>query len=190
MISLPHTRLAEPSRQASEKRFSDFIVYVDESGDHSLASIDKSYPIFVLALCVFQKRHYAETVVPEIETLKFHYFGHDNVVLHEHEIRKQKRAFSFLSHRPAQDEFTQALTALMERIDFVLIAGVVDKQRVGQAGELASNPYHLALGLCPEALRGYLAEKGQGPVKTHILVECRGKKRRHGTRTRISPHLQ
>lgn len=31
-------------------RFSDFIVYVDESGDHSLQSIDQSYPVFVLAL--------------------------------------------------------------------------------------------------------------------------------------------
>ena len=34
-------------------QFSDFMVYVDESGDHSLTSIDKSYPIFALAFCVF-----------------------------------------------------------------------------------------------------------------------------------------
>ena len=35
------------------QQFSDFMVYVDESGDHSLTSIDKNYPIFVLAFCVF-----------------------------------------------------------------------------------------------------------------------------------------
>ena len=33
--------------QATERRFSDYVVYVDESGDHSLASVDKDYPVFV-----------------------------------------------------------------------------------------------------------------------------------------------
>ena len=31
------------------KRFDDFIVYVDESGDHNLVKVDESYPVFVLA---------------------------------------------------------------------------------------------------------------------------------------------
>ncbi len=38
---------------------SDYIVYVDESGDHSLSSIDEGYPIFVLSFCVFQKTYYS-----------------------------------------------------------------------------------------------------------------------------------
>ena len=32
------------------RRFSDFVVYVDESGDHSLASIDRDFPASVLVL--------------------------------------------------------------------------------------------------------------------------------------------
>ncbi|WP_338012591.1 DUF3800 domain-containing protein [Rhizobium sp. LCM 4573] len=35
--------------------YSDFIIYVDESGDHSLTSIDVNYPIFVLSFCIFEK---------------------------------------------------------------------------------------------------------------------------------------
>ena len=31
------------------QRFSDYVVYVDESGDHSLERIDLDYPVFVLA---------------------------------------------------------------------------------------------------------------------------------------------
>jgi hypothetical protein len=30
-------------------RESDYIVYVDESGDHGLVSVDPEYPVFVLA---------------------------------------------------------------------------------------------------------------------------------------------
>ena len=70
-------------------RFSDYIVYVDESGDHGMQSIDASYPVFVLALCVFHKQHYSEYVVPALHKFKFAHFGHDLSVLHEHEIRKE-----------------------------------------------------------------------------------------------------
>ena len=34
---------------------SNHIVYVYESGDHSVTSIDQAYPIFALAFCVFRK---------------------------------------------------------------------------------------------------------------------------------------
>lgn len=157
--------------------FSDFIVYVDESGDHSLVSIDKDYPVFVLALCIFNKRHYAEKIIPAVEKLKFNYFGHDNVVLHENEIRKQKGDFAFLSHRPTRDTFMEQLTSIMEANNFILIACVVDKTRMPNSGaDAAPNPYHIALGICLEGLRAFLAEKGQDKLKTHVTVECRGKK--------------
>ena len=32
--------------------FSDYIVYVDESGDHSLTSIEADFPVFSLSFCV------------------------------------------------------------------------------------------------------------------------------------------
>jgi len=156
--------------------FSDYVVYVDESGDHSLASIDRDYPVFVLALCVFHKRHCAEKVIPAIEKLKFNYFGHDSVVLHENDIRKQKGDFAFLSHRPTREAFLTRLTSIMEASNFVLIACVVDKARLSHSDGSGSNPYHIALGLCLAALREFLAEKGQDQVKTHVVVECRGKK--------------
>lgn len=163
-------------RVVGEKRFSDFVVYVDESGDHSLASIDKEYPVFVLALCIFHKRHYAEKIIPAVEKLKFNYFGHDSVVLHEHEIRKQKGDFVFLSHLPTRNAFMEQLSSIMEASNFVLIACVVDKQHLGRSEGTTSNPYHIALGLCLNGLYEFLAEKKQEQLKTHVIVECRGKR--------------
>src|SRR5216683_621493 len=51
--------------------FSDYIIYVDESGDHSLTSINPQHPVFVLAFCIFEKRAYYETIVPAVQRLKF-----------------------------------------------------------------------------------------------------------------------
>ena len=158
------------------RRFSDYVVYVDESGDHSLASVDKDYPVFVLALCIFHKRHYAEKIVPAVEKLKFNYFGHDSVVLHENEIRKQKGDFAFLARRAVRDEFMGQISSIMDASNFILIACVVDKARLPRGEGAGSNPYHIALGICLESLRAFLAEKRQDGLKTHVVVECRGKK--------------
>ncbi|MCG5493329.1 DUF3800 domain-containing protein [Ectothiorhodospira variabilis] len=79
--------------------FSDYIVYVDESGDHGLQSLDPHYPVFVLAFCIFHKCYYSETVVSELQKFKFRHFGHDLVILHEHEIRKENGDFTFFRNR-------------------------------------------------------------------------------------------
>ncbi|MDH4188301.1 MAG: DUF3800 domain-containing protein [Nitrospira sp.] len=67
---------------------SDFLVFVDESGDHGMETIDKEYPLFVLAFCIIQKREYADRLTPALQSFKLKHFGHDNVVLHERDIRK------------------------------------------------------------------------------------------------------
>ena len=51
--------------------FGDYIVFVDESGDQSLKSIDEKYPVFVLSFCIFEKTHYYQRVVPEMLRFKF-----------------------------------------------------------------------------------------------------------------------
>lgn len=164
-----------PATETS-RRFSDYIVYVDESGDHSLARIDREYPVFVLAFCVFHKRHYAEKIIPAVEKFKFNYFGHDSVVLHEHEIRKQKGDFGFLSHLPRRNEFMDKLTSIMDASNFILMTCVVDKTRLNRTEGVSSNPYHIALDICLKALHEFLTEKEQGQLETHVVVECRGKK--------------
>jgi hypothetical protein len=51
--------------------FSDYVVYVDESGDHSLQSIDSNFPVFSLVFCIFKKSDFVETVVPVVQRLGF-----------------------------------------------------------------------------------------------------------------------
>ena len=156
--------------------FSKFIVYVDESGDHSLQSIDENYPIFVLAFCVFYKRHYSEAIVPVLEKFKFNHFGHDQVVLHENEIRKEKGKFNIFRSKKEKNQFIEELTGIIEFSNFILISCTIDKCALSDRAEAEANPYHTALAFCMEALYDFLKEKNQHEKKTHIVVECRGKK--------------
>ncbi|MBN1008224.1 DUF3800 domain-containing protein [Amphritea pacifica] len=157
-----------------DSSFSKYIVYVDESGDHSLQSVDTNYPIFVLAFCIFHKRHYSEAIVPALEKFKFNHFGHDQIVLHENEIRKEKGAFNIFRSKDEKHDFLNQLTDIIKYSNFILISCTIDKQRLKKPNELDSNPYHTALGFCLETLYEFLQEKRQLEKKTHIVVECRG----------------
>lgn len=163
------------SAHATSSKYSDFIVYVDESGDHGMEKLDANYPMFVLAFCVFYKRHYAERVVPALEKFKFNHFGHDLVVLHEHEIRKETGAFRFGS-RQEKEEFLSELTSIIDQSNFILISCVINKEGLRRAGGAPPNPYNLALSFCLDALYELMEEKMQAARKTHVVFERRGEK--------------
>ncbi|MBO0663477.1 DUF3800 domain-containing protein [Jiella sp. MQZ9-1] len=155
--------------------FSDFVFYADESGDHSLASLDAAYPIFCLTLCVFEKKAYARSVVPAFQALKFRYFGHDTVVLHERELRKQINDFHILTDRGLRESFTTDLTAVMKDARFRIIACVIEKRRIS-ADLFPEHPYHISLKICLECAYHFLRNKGQVDRITHFIFERRGPK--------------
>lgn len=167
--------LAVDSRLPATPTFSSYIVYVDESGDHSMVSIDDAYPVFVLSFCVFHKVYYATNVVPALAAFKFEHFGHDIVILHERDIRKETGQFRF-SGPGEKNKFLGALTRIIEVSKFILISAVIDKKRMAEVGQTGDNPYHLALRFCLEKLQEFLEEKNQLGATTHVVVECRGKK--------------
>lgn len=160
---------------AEASRYSDFIVYVDESGDHSLDSINPEYPLFVLSFCIFRKDAYAETMTPAVRKLKFATFGHDMVVLHEIDIRKKKGAFAKLSKEP-REAFLNALTDIIEAVDFTLVAVVIDKHKLKARYANPAHPYHLAMGFGLERIYRFLKGTGQADQLTYLVCEARGAK--------------
>ena len=155
---------------------SDYIVYVDESGDHGLQSIDAQYPVFVLAFCVFHKEAYRLTASPALQELKFRHFGHDMVVLHEHEIRKATGPFKILVDAGRRERFMQDLNGLIDSVPLTLVASVIQKSRLRERYSSPPNPYHIALAFGLERVASFLKARGQGEGLTHFVFECRGKK--------------
>jgi len=78
-------------RQLNCMVYSNYIIYVDESGDHSLKIIDKEYPLFVLTFCLVSKTDYQVRIIPQVVDFKHRWFGHEAVILHAHDIRKEGR---------------------------------------------------------------------------------------------------
>ncbi|HRE21684.1 MAG TPA: DUF3800 domain-containing protein [Rhabdaerophilum sp.] len=154
--------------------FSDYIVYADESGDHSLVSINPQNPVFVLAFVICAKADFVGTIVPSIQRLKFEFWGHDGVVLHGHEVRKSHGDFNILLNGAVRERFFERLNGVIEAAPFTVIAAVIDKAKHVRRYRDPANPYEIALAFCLERLRYWLNENGQGQRTTHVLFERRG----------------
>lgn len=105
----------------------DYIFYADESGDHSLVSVDASYPMFVLSICGFKIKDYCQKVVPAFQKFKFDRFGHDMVILHERDIRMQNGDFGILIDREKREDFLGELTGLVTDAQFRIFCIAINK---------------------------------------------------------------
>lgn len=155
--------------------YSDFIVFVDESGDHGLVSIDPNYPLFVLAFCLMKKEDYRLRLVPRLLELKMDHFGHDGVILHEKDIRKGEGDFSLLNSLDRKETFMKKLSHIISEIPFFISYHVIDKRALTQS-ETPGHPYHLALEQCLLEIHRFLQKEKADQHPTMLLFEQRGKK--------------
>jgi Protein of unknown function (DUF3800) len=157
--------------------FDDYIMYVDESGDHGLTSIDSDYPIFVLSFCLFKKNDYAQVVLPAFTNFKFKYFQHDQVILHERDIRRAYGEFRILQNPQVRSPFLTDLSNLVKQTPFILFASVIRKDRLRSNYVIPANPYNLALAFGLERVFLHLKKSEHCKEGTlQCVFEERGKK--------------
>ena len=151
------------------------LVYLDESGDHTLEAVDKDFPLFALAMFICDDTVYNKKIVPEVSRLKTDFFGHEAIILHSREIRKTMGDFRILTNPQKRQEFYARINTIMGEFDYSLIASVIQKQvHKDRYGLEAKNPYDLALVFTLERLLPLLEDKGQ--KKVHILAESSGRR--------------
>jgi hypothetical protein len=156
--------------------FSEHIVYVDESGDHSLDLRDSSFPVFTLLCCVFRKDQYAAEVVPSLQRFKFRWFGHDSVILHGADVRKQRPPFGLLRQADVREPFMRELSEIIDSVPVTVVAAVINKAKHVRQYVNPANPYEIALLFCSERIYGFLRDRRDQQDVTHCIFEKRGKK--------------
>lgn len=135
-------------------------MFLDESGDHSLDKIDSSYPIFVLAGCIFDFDYYSKVVEPETNKLKIKHFGKTDIILRSYDIRKQKKDFSCLVDIKRRKAFYTDLDKLMQTTEFTIISAAIKKDNLKNKYSDPGNPYHLCLQFILERSIMYLGRSG------------------------------
>ena len=165
---------------------SEYLVFVDESGSHTMGNVDLQYPLFVLAFFIVKKSDYVAHITPAVQHFKFKHFGHDQVIFHEREIRKDSGDFSFLKTPALKNAFLDELTDIIAAAPFRMVCVVIDKIKHKARYTNPANPYHLGLEFGLERVRGFLQQQGEwsaaangSPTRAdpavHVIVEKRGR---------------
>lgn len=148
-------------------------VFVDESGDHSLCRVDADFPVFVLAAVLVDREAYLGAVIPAVARLKTEQWGHEGVVLHSSDIRRQAGPYACLQVRSVRERFLGQLEDLMRALPYRLYVAVLDKRGIATTEPPAhANPYSLALASC---VRQIAASGLLGPQDAiQVVAESRG----------------
>jgi hypothetical protein len=154
--------------------FDDYVIFADESGDHAMASINPEYPIFVLAVCLFERRVYESKIVPWVDRLKDKHFGTTEIILHERDIRKGTGDFVVLTDPAVRASFLADVNTLIRRAPFTLIASIIRKDKLAARYIRPENPYHLSAGFCLERLTMHLKTRRCRMGRAEVIFERRG----------------
>ena len=127
------------------------VMFLDESGDHRLKKINATYPIFVLGGVIVDRSYVRTTIEPGMRRFKRRVFGREDVILHTVDMRNNAGDFAFLTDPARRSAFYTDLNAMLDALDYQVIAVVIEKQKyLSKHGSSAEDLYIYALKLLIE----------------------------------------
>lgn len=170
--------------------FSDTVVFVDESGDANLKRIDPQFPVLNLVFIIIRKDHYFDRVVGGLSQLKTQFFGTDDLVMHEADLRRQRGAFRLLKAPHTRLDCQRAISDWIRGLEFQIISACIDKEALARRYRHPFDPYDLAIRFCLErTLAGIRPHTPPGRI-TQICFESRGRAQDRVTGTEFDAVIQ
>lgn len=148
------------------------VMFLDESGDHSLSVIDPQYPMFVLGGCIMDLEYHDDVAAQRVANYKKDLFGDEGVILHTADIIRRKGAFHKLTNVAFRDRFYAETNRLMAELDYMAVACAIKKDHhLKRYGLAALDPYMLSLKVLVE--RFIFEIKSRGVKSGMIVAESR-----------------
>lgn len=139
-----------------------YVMFLDESGDHSLDKIDPEFPMFVLVGCIFSREDHDGVVEARMRQYKQDLFGRRDIILHTADITRNRGSFERMKEEAFRQRFYAETNALVAGLDFTVVACAIHKQRLAdQYGRFAFDPYVLSLECLVERFVFFLQEKNE-----------------------------
>ncbi|RPI16510.1 MAG: DUF3800 domain-containing protein [Ignavibacteriae bacterium] len=152
----------------------NYKLFIDESGDHGLTTINNEFPVFVL--CGMLVEDY-EDLRLSINEIKEHFWHGKKVIFHSRDIRKCEKEFKILLDLGVKKEFFTKLDKFMSTKDYTLIASAIDKNEYFKKhGLLGNDVYEIALSFIFEKCLSILIKNYGDKFKLEIFIEKRGRK--------------
>lgn len=153
-----------------------FYLFIDESGDHGLVTLDPSFPVFLLCGLITSEENYLQTR-DAINDIKKEFWLNKEVILHSRDIRKCEREFQILFNLDLKRIFYEKINGVIENSKYRILASAIDKEKyIKTYGKLSNDVYELALSFIIERGIFCLDEVKDCKKQLEIIIEKRGKK--------------
>lgn len=151
-----------------------YYLFIDESGDHGLQTIDESFPVFVLCGIIFSSNDH-NTFVERMYKLKTDFWNSKGVIIHSRDIRRCEKEFQILLNLEVKAKFYEQLNNIISESNYTVVSAVIRKSEfIKKYGKL-SNVYSISLSFLMERAIFFL-DSQQQPVELEIIVEKRGRR--------------
>ncbi|MGD0921300.1 MAG: DUF3800 domain-containing protein [Terriglobia bacterium] len=127
------------------------VLFLDESGDHSLQKIDPGYPMFVLCGIVMEDQYHDGAATDALNGFKDSLLGRHDIILHTVDFTRNQNGFEQMIDREFRARFFRQLQGLLRDMQFKIVACAIRKhEHLGKYGLNALDPYMLSLSIVIE----------------------------------------
>ncbi len=153
-----------------------YYLFIDESGDHGLTTLNPDFPVFLLCGVLVSAHEYL-TIRDSFNEIKQQFWKNKQVIFHSRDIRKCEKEFQILFDLELKGAFYQQLNECIEGSNYTVIASAIRKDNyIRKFGRLSNDVYELALSFIIERSVFYLDEIQIPGKNLQIVIEKRGKK--------------
>lgn len=152
------------------------VLFLDESGDHSLEVIDPQYPLFILGGIIVDVAYAKGEMTEKLNQFKRDLLGDESLILHTADMVRNRKGFNQLAQPDYRERFYRELNALLADLDYRIVACAIRKDaHLSRYGLAAIDPYHLSLEVLVERFCYEVGDRVDGGVivaeKRHRILD-------------------
>lgn len=152
-----------------------YYLFIDESGDHGLKTIDTSFPVFLLCGVLVSEDEFS-MINNNVNTIKLKYWNNKNVILHSRDIRKCNNEFKILFDLEVKEQFYKDINSILTLSNYKIISSAINKIGfIKKYGKLENDVYEIALSFILERTI-FCLDEFRNCTSLEIIIEKRGKK--------------
>ncbi|MDE7438440.1 MAG: DUF3800 domain-containing protein [Muribaculaceae bacterium] len=151
-------------------------LYIDECGDHYLATYDRNFPIFTLCGILIPVKK-INRLKFSIDNLKREFWNNTDIILHSRDIRKCEKHFQILFNNEIKQRFYSRVNEILGQQDiYIIICCSVLKEECIRKHGVEADVYGTALKYVLQRSIFCIDDLNANGGKINIIVERRGKR--------------
>ena len=151
-------------------------LYIDECGNHSLATYDRNFPIFTLCGILIPVKN-VNNFRKAVDELKREFWNTTDVILHSRDIRKCEKHFEILFDNEIKQRFYERVNEVLSRQGvYVIVCCSVQKEACIAKHGIEADIYGTALKYVIQRSIFCVDDINPNGGKIDVIVERRGKR--------------